>query len=94
MLRDDQKVAVCTVEGFMVVHVLSSCKYVDANACFHAWISSPCDQMKAVDPVHRLVQIEGVPSELVRDLMDLLSWLGLWVCIEGSVFSWFKVRMG
>jgi hypothetical protein len=49
--------------------------------------------MKAMDPVYRLVQIEGIPSELVGDLMDLLSWLILGVCIERSMFSWFKIRM-
>jgi len=94
MLRDDQEVAVCTVEGFMIVHVLSSCVYVNAHTCFHAWVSSSSNQVEAMNPIYRLVQIEGIPSELIGDLMDLLTWLVLWVCVEGSVFSWFKARMG
>jgi hypothetical protein len=50
--------------------------------------------MKAMDPVYRLVQIEGIPSQLIRDLMDLLAWLVLWICVERSVFSWLKIRVG
>lgn len=93
MLRDDQEVTVCTVEGLMCIHVLSGCVYVDADTRFHAWISSSSNQMKAVDPVYCLVQIEGIPSELIGNLMDLLSWLIFRVCIESGVFSWFEIRM-
>lgn len=93
MLRDDQEVTICTVEGFMVVHVLPSCVNIDANACFHAWISSSSNQMEAMDPIYRLVQVEGIPSELIGDLMDLLSWLIFRVCVESGVFSGFKARM-
>ncbi|KAG9954756.1 homogentisate 1,2-dioxygenase, partial [Aureobasidium melanogenum] len=91
MLGHDQKVAVCAVESFMSIHVFSSGEYIDSDARLHAWVASSSDQMEAVDPVYRLVKIKGIPSELIGNLMDLLSWLVLRVRVECSVFSWFKV---
>lgn len=62
VLGDDEQVAVGGVEGFMRVHVFTGGEDVIADALFHGGIAGAGDKAERMHPVHRLVQVEGIPS--------------------------------
>lgn len=47
--------------------------------------------MQRMYPVDCLVEIEGVPSQLVGDLVDLLERLVLWIRVVCGRLPWFEV---
>lgn len=43
-----------------------------------------------MNPVDRLIKIEGIPSQLIGDLVNPLAWLVLGVRVERGMLSRFK----
>lgn len=62
VLRDDEEVAVAGVEGFILLHVFASCVDEVAYTRLCGGITIAGDEVKGMDPVYGLVEIEGVPS--------------------------------
>lgn len=60
----------------MGVHGFSSCEYEHSEALLHGGIACPRDQVQRMYPVDGLVEIEGVPPQLIGNLMELG---GIWV---------------
>ena len=69
MLYYDEEIAVCAIEGFAGVHVFAGSEDEVTDSCLHGRISSTSHQMQAMDPVYSLVQVEGIPSNLIRNLL-------------------------
>lgn len=87
MLGYDEKVAICAVKSFVRIHVLPRSIYVHANSSLHGRISCAGNEVKAMDPVDGLVQIERIPSKLIRYLVDLLARLVIGIGIESGVLA-------
>ena len=80
VLEHDQEVAIGTIKCRVWIHGLASGEYKHPQACFHCGVSSTGDKMQRVDPVNCFVHIEGVPAQLVGNLMEFLAF---GVCIVG-----------
>jgi len=91
VLEHDQEVAVRAVEGLVGIHVLSRGEDEDSDTRFHGRVAGSRDEVQAVHPVYRLVQVERVPAELVRDLVQAVVF---WVGVVGGRFSWFEGGVG
>lgn len=87
VLKDDKEVAVGRVERLVWIHVLARGEDVDAQAALHSGVARAGDQMERVHPVDRLVKIEGVPAELIGNLVDLLVRLAFRVEVPSRVFA-------
>lgn len=83
VLQDDEEVAVCRVKGLVGIHVLSGGEDEDANARLERRVACARDEAERVDPVDRLVEVKGVPAQLVGYLVDLLVRLVFRVCVVG-----------
>lgn len=81
MLSNDQEVTVSGVKS-LVAHVLAASKHQDTNARLHSRIASAGNQMQAADPVDFLIEIKGVPAQLVGNLTQRVDIAG-----EGSVIG-------
>lgn len=87
MLRHDQEVSIRTVEGLMRVHTFPCGINVHTHTGLHGRVAGARYEVQSMDPVYRLVKIERVPSQLVRDLMDTISRSGFGVCVECCMLS-------
>lgn len=61
MLGNNQEIAIGRVESFLA-HIFTGCVEQNAQALLQCWVSGACDKVQAVNPVHVLIQVEGVPS--------------------------------
>ena len=93
VLRDDEEVTVCRVEGFVRSHVFAGGVDEVANSRLHGWVTRAGDEVQRVHPVHCLVEVEGVPSQLVWNEMNLLPGFVFGVCIECGVFAGLEVAV-
>jgi hypothetical protein len=93
VLRDDEEVAVGGVEGFVLGHVFARRVDEISHACLGGGVAVACDEVQGVHPVYCLIQVEGVPSELVWDEVDLFPGLVLGVCVESFGFAGFEVAV-
>lgn len=71
VLRYDEKVAVCRVEGRIGVHGLPCRVDVHAYPLLHGRVSGPGHEAQTRDEVGLFVMVEGVPSQLVGDKLEL-----------------------
>lgn len=71
VLENDQEIAVGRVEGGMGIHGFPSGEDEHAETLLHGRVARSGDKVQGVHPVHRLVEIEGVPSKLVWNVMEL-----------------------
>ena len=72
MLQDDEEVAVCAVEGRVHVHGLPRREDEDTETGLHGGVSGAGDKVEGMHPVNRLVEIEGIPAELIGDLVEFV----------------------
>lgn len=93
VLWDDEEVAVCRIEGFVCSHVFSGSVDEVTNPRFHSWVTRAGDEVQRVHPVHCLVEVKGVPPQLVGDEVDLLPRLVFGVCVECAVFAGLEVAV-
>lgn len=70
MLGDNQEVSVGRVERFLA-HVLSGGIEQDTQTLLRRGVTRSRNQVQAVNPVHRLIQIKRVPAKLVGDMVQL-----------------------
>jgi hypothetical protein len=92
VLRDDEEIAVRRIESRIRVHGFARSVNKYAESGLHGGIASPRDKMKRVDPVNCLVEVEGIPSELIGNLVEVFpERRGRW---EGSGVDWFERKMG
>lgn len=93
MLWYDKEIAICTVKGLVIIHVLSRSVDEHPNSILHGRIPRARYQMEAVDPVNGFVQIERIPSQLIGYLMNLLARLVLGIGVESRMLAWLEWRM-
>jgi hypothetical protein len=68
MLRHDEHVAVRRVYGRVGIHVAPSSEDKDAYSSLHGRVTGTGDLPHTTYPVNILVDVKGIPSQLIRDL--------------------------
>ena len=78
MLEDNEEVAVCTIEGRVCIHRFTGCEDEDPKTRLHGRISSAGDQVEGMHPVRGLIEVKGIPAELVGNLVEfVVFWIGV-----------------
>ena len=90
VLWNDEEIAIGGVKSFMGIHGFAGSEDEYADARFHCRITSAGNQVKRMYPIYGLVQVEGVPSKLIWNLMQLSAF---WIGIVCSRFSRFEGRV-
>ena len=93
VLGDDEKVTISRVECFIGLHILSCSVYKVPDSRLHCGVTGTSHQVQRVHPVYRLVEVEGIPSELVWDIVYPLPWFVLRICVERFRFTGLKVTV-
>ena len=91
MLQHDQEVAICRVECAMLVHILARSKDIVADPLLASRITTASHKMERVNPVDRLIYVERIPPQLIRDLVYLFPRFVLWVGVECTRFAWLEI---
>jgi hypothetical protein len=78
VLLDDEEVAVRGVESF-IAHVLASGENEDSETALGGWGAGTAEVVQALDEIP-VVEIEGVPAELVGDLEEGCGLGGKGLC--------------
>lgn len=90
VLDNDEEVSVGRVEGRVRIHGFAGCEDENSNALLYCRIAGARDKVERVNPVHRFVHVKGIPSKLVRDLVEVFR---LRVSIVGCGFSRLEGRV-
>lgn len=75
VLRHDEEVSVRGVEGGTFIHVPACGEDVVSHSCLHGRIAGTGHEVQRMHPVYGLVDVEGIPSQLVWYVIDLLMRL-------------------
>lgn len=70
MLSNNQKVPIRRIKR-LVSHILPRRVEKDPQTLLHGRVPRPSHQMETMNPVNCIVQIKGVPSKLVGNMMQL-----------------------
>lgn len=92
VLRNNQEIAISGVKC-LFPHVLSSSIKQDSKTMFQCGVSRASHKMQTMDPVDCGIQVERIPSELVGDMVQLLS-LGSHASVVGFSILGREVPMG
>ena len=71
VLENDQEVTVSRVEGGVRIHGFSCSEDEHAETLLHGRVTGSSDKVQGVHPVHRLIEVEGVPSKLIWYVMEI-----------------------
>ena len=93
VLGDDEEVAVGGGEGLVGRHAGARGVDEDAEALLHGGVACAGDEVEGVDPVDGVVEVEGVPSELVGDVVDFFVGLVFRVGVVGGGFAGLEVAV-
>jgi hypothetical protein len=91
VLGHDEEVAVGGIKRFVGGHVFARSVNEVAHASLGGGVTVASDQVQRVDPVDCLVEVEGVPAQLVGDEVDLLVWFVFGIRVEGFGFARLEV---
>lgn len=93
VLGDDEEVAVGGGEGLVGGHAGAGGVDEDAEALLGGWVAGAGDEVEGVDPVDGVVEVEGVPSELVGDVVDLFVGFVFGIGVVGGGFTGLEVAV-
>lgn len=68
LLSNNQKVTFSRIKGSVGAHIAVGAKDIDCQAGLNSCVTSSSYQTKACDEIHILENVEGVPSQLIRNL--------------------------